>query len=316
MNRPVTHVFKNSLIVTDISSQMSQIEHRIFPIANTEKIVLQEGIIYFQYFSHFLFFLELTTFELHSDLEAEFINEKTRLFLFMMLQGKIAFSTHEGLPIISVEKNTCYATYNRKGRFHYTLPKGNHRFFYICPRTAWMGRNESFYPRIGQFLKSMKTDRKLFGHMSSCVINNNLHDLLTQLFTLKNSDQIQFESIILRTIKDIIHQYQILLDTKYSQRVYLIKEYIDKNYKEYIDNELLASHFFITIKTLIRTFRQEFGISPYSYIISVRMEYAKRLITIENLPLSQVYRLVGYSDIQSFRRQFKHYFGIPPSKSF
>ncbi|MEI2273566.1 AraC family transcriptional regulator [Sphingobacterium sp. ML3W] len=316
MQRTIKHIFQNKVLLTDLTEQISQHGSYLLPFGNTERIILEEGVIYIKYFSNYLFYLELTNYELHADLDAGFINEKTRLFLFMMLHGNITFSTVEGLPITSVGKDTCYVTYNRKSEFLYKLPKGNHQFFYICPKTAWLKSNLLFDPRIRDFLDSMKTNSKLFDHMSSCTINNHLHELLLQLFTLKNYKQIEFESNLLNIITTIIIQYQILLDTKFSQRAYLIKAYIDANYfNEHVDIKALASHFNITEKTIIRIFKNEIGITPYRYLLKVRLENAKRLIVTENMLPSQVYQQVGYSDLQSFRRQFKHFFGIPPSKA-
>lgn len=313
MRRTVKHIFKTRSVVTDIAEPEKLFGNHWLPYAQAEKIVFNEGTMLIQSFSHFLFFLELTKIELYSDLEAGFYNEKTRLFLFMMLKGNVSFFTKEGQPIIVAETDTCYATYNRNGEFKYKLLKGSHEFLYICPRTAWMGRNEEYYPRIGQFIHNMKTDRKLFGHMSTCTMNKDLQGSIKQFFSLKNSGQLDFEFSILRIVKSIINHYQSLLETKFSQRAYVIKDYLEEHFAELIDNKILSAHFFTTEKTLIKSFRKEFGITPYNYLISIRMERAKNLLQYEKLSPIQVYSKVGYSDFQSFRKQFKNYFGMPPS---
>ena len=233
----------------------------------------------------------------------------------MMLKGNISFFTKNGIPISQAEQDTCYATYNRKGEFIYLLPKGEHQFCYIMPRTAWLNRGIDLYPHIGQFLKSMKSDRALFGHLSPCKISQNIKIILDQMFSLKTANPIDLEVEIIKYIKAIIYQYQLLLDAKFSQRVYKIKNYIDLNFScEHLDNQKLANNFFTTEKTLIKTFKQEFGITPHSYLINVRMEKAKNLIMFENVLPFQVHLLVGYSDFQSFRKQFKKHFGLSPSQ--
>lgn len=314
MQRTVKHIFKTESVVTDVTKHITQLSNHRLSYAKAKKIILNEGTVLIQYFSHFLFFLELTSFELHRDLEAGFTNEKARLFLFMMLKGSIVFLTKEESPIIEAHENTCYATYNRKGGFLYNLPKGNHEFFYVCPRTSWLSQNDEYYPRIGEFLQSTKRDRKSFDHMSTCTIDQDMQDLLYQLFSLNNTHQITFESNILKVITSIIDHYQLLLDLRFSQRAYLVKDYLDTHYPEFIDNSLLASQFFTTEKTLIKTFKQEFGTTPHQYLISVRMEQARNLLLYEKLTPTQVYPKVGYSDFHSFRKQFKNYFGIPPSE--
>ncbi|OOG19619.1 hypothetical protein BWD42_06825 [Sphingobacterium sp. CZ-UAM] len=315
MLRSVQHVFNSPNVITDITGQLPNSCTIKLPYAKAEKIVFREGTMYNQYFSYFLFLLELTTIELHTDLEAGFINQKKRLFLFMMLQGKMSFFTEDGFPIITAEENTCYATYNRKGKFCYHLPKGTHQFFYIIPRTAWLERQDLNYPSIGQFLNSMNNDHKLYGHLSPFAIDVKMHDLLSQLFSLKETtDYTQLEIGLLKNIKAIINRYQLMLDKKYSSLVFNVQEYINKNYGDLqLNNKTLADHFFITVKTLIRTFKQEFDKTPYNYIVQVRMEQAKALIGTNKIAITEVFPLVGYSDFHSFRKQFKRYFGVSPS---
>jgi len=314
MRRTVKHVFKSKEVITDITGHLPNSCKTKLSYAKAEKIVFKEGYMYIQYFSHYLFLFEHITIELHSDLEAGYKNEKNRLFLFMMLKGKISFFTADSIPITQAEANTCYATYNRRGEFHYHLAKGSHQFCHIMPRTAWLGRDDTYYPRIGQFLRSMKSDRKLFGHMSPCTIDKGLHRLLEQLFDLNTDDLIELEISIIKSVKEIINHYQLLLDEKYASRVYLMKQYIDKNYTDiHLSNKTLADHYFTTEKTLIQTFKQEFGITPHNYLIQTRMEKAKSLIIIDKILPSQVYQHVGYIDFRSFRKQFKKHFGTTPS---
>ena len=315
MLRSVQHVFNSPNVITDITGQLPNSCATKLPYAKAEKIVFREGTMYNQYFSHFLFLLELTTIELHADLQAGFINQKKRLFLFTMLKGKMSFFTEDGFPIIKAEENTCYATYNRKGKFCYHLPKGTHQFFYIIPRTAWLERQYNNYPSIGKLLNSMNNDHKLFGQLSPFTIDRKMQDLLSLLFSLKETtDYTQLEIGLLKNIKAIINHYQLMLDKKNSNFVYSVQEYINVNYTDvHLNNKTLADHFFTTVITLIRTFKQEFGLTPYNYLVHVRMEHAKALICRTKIAITQIYPLVGYSDFQSFRKQFKKYFGVPPS---
>ncbi|MDR2269522.1 MAG: AraC family transcriptional regulator [Sphingobacterium sp.] len=317
MRRTVTYKFQSKASSFDITGNLPSFVQNILYYAKAEKIVFKEGVMLIQHYSHVLFYLELTTYELHADLNASYFNEKTRLFLFMMLKGNISFFAKNGLPISQAEQDICYATYNRKEEFLYFLPKGQHQFCYIMPRTAWLDTGTDQYSRLGQFLQSMKSDRTLFGHLSPCKINQSLQSLLGHIFSLKYENPIDLEFDLTKYIKATINQFQLLLDEKFSQRVYQIKEYIDQNFSSLnLDNKTLSSIFFTTEKTLIKTFRQKFGTTPHNYLTNVRMEKAKNLMIFEKIPPSRVFSFVGYSDFNSFRKQFKKYFGIPPSECF
>ena len=316
MRRTITYKFSSQAITTDISGYISDSFGKVLPFAKTQKIIFNEGIMYIQYFSHFLFFLELTTFVLHSDLKASYINDKKRLFLVMMLEGDILLTKKDNTPIFHANNNTCYATYNRKGEFHYFVAAGKTRFCYIMPRTAWLDRTKNHYPRIQQLLNRMKNDKALFGSLSPCRIDPNLHTLLKKIFNISTTNSVDLEIELTKCIKAVINQYQVLLDLKHSQRVYQIKEYIEKNHTVFhLNNKIIADIFFTTEKTLIKTFKQEFGITPYRYLMNYRMEKAKALIISDHISPSKVYSIVGYADFNSFSRQFKKHFGFPPSKA-
>ncbi len=315
MRRTVTYKFSSQAITADISGRISDSSGKVLPFAKTQKIVFQEGVMYIQYFSHFLFFLEFTTFVLHNDLKASYFNQKKRLFLIMMLEGNIFLSKEDGTQILQIENDTCYTTYNRKGEFHYSLATGRTSFCYIMPRTAWLDRAKGHYPHIEQLLTSMKKDKTVFGNLSPCRIDPTLHTLLEQMFNLTTTNPIDLEIELTKYIQAIINQYQFLLNLKYSQRVYQIIDYIENNYTVlHLNNKVIANLFFITEKTLIKTFKQEFGITPHYYLMNYRMEKAKTLLISDRICPSHVYPLVGYSDFHSFRRQFKKHFGFPPSK--
>lgn len=98
-------------------------------------------------------------------------------------------------------------------------------------------------------------------------------------------------------------------------RVYLIKEHMDQNYMDpNLTNQALMDKFYITERTLIDTFKDEFGETPHRYLINLRMQEAKRLLEIEKKTPTEASILVGYDNFRSFRIQFVKTFGFPPSE--
>ena len=63
---------------------------------------------------------------------------------------------------------------------------------------------------------------------------------------------------------------------------------------------------------LSRIFRRDTGMTVMDYLIKVRMEEARRLLSA-GLSVSRVAELVGYNDPFYFSKSFKKYFGIAPS---
>ena len=64
---------------------------------------------------------------------------------------------------------------------------------------------------------------------------------------------------------------------------------------------------------LVRQFKNRFGISPIAYLIKIRMEYAKKLLSESNLPVNEVASACGYNDPSFFNFYFKKTFKISPA---
>ncbi|TIC85381.1 helix-turn-helix transcriptional regulator, partial [Crenobacter intestini] len=55
--------------------------------------------------------------------------------------------------------------------------------------------------------------------------------------------------------------------------------------------------------------------SPLRYIKEIRLNKAKSLLVHEHLPINVVLEQVGYKSASQFSREFKEYFGHPPSEA-
>jgi AraC-like DNA-binding protein len=61
-----------------------------------------------------------------------------------------------------------------------------------------------------------------------------------------------------------------------------------------------------------RIFQEKFSTSPKTYLIQLRMEYAKKLLQSDQLPVNRVAELCGYYEPCHFSREFFRYTGISP----
>ncbi|MDL2302035.1 helix-turn-helix domain-containing protein [Lachnospiraceae bacterium OttesenSCG-928-D06] len=96
--------------------------------------------------------------------------------------------------------------------------------------------------------------------------------------------------------------------------VSLIKKYIDNHYTERISLSLLAKEFNIGISYLSTLFKKVYLISPNEYIIQLRIDRAKSLLSSNSeLSIKQTAELSGYTDPYYFSRLFKMSVGMTPS---
>lgn len=65
--------------------------------------------------------------------------------------------------------------------------------------------------------------------------------------------------------------------------------------------------------TLTRMFRRYLNTSPLSWVLAVRMDAAKELLTTTTLPMSQIARRIGIGDAYYFSRQFHRRTGLSPT---
>jgi AraC-like DNA-binding protein len=92
------------------------------------------------------------------------------------------------------------------------------------------------------------------------------------------------------------------------------KEYLDRNYREDGCIENAADISGISRRRFNDLFKNDFGITPNRYVTKQKVEYAKQLLCLKELSVSEISEICGFSDIYYFSRQFKNYIGITPSQ--
>lgn len=93
-----------------------------------------------------------------------------------------------------------------------------------------------------------------------------------------------------------------------------IQEYLQLHFREGLSLTILADIFNITPSYLSTIFHKEIG-EPYSkYLLRMRMETAKALLSNPNSKVQDVAIDVGFSSSKHFGTVFKSYFGMSPGE--
>ncbi len=93
-----------------------------------------------------------------------------------------------------------------------------------------------------------------------------------------------------------------------------IKNYISNNYGQNISLTALSKQFGISKFYLTRRFKEIYGKSAIEYLNSVRLERSKLFLKNNNLNISEVSELLGFSSVYVFSRFFKDHMGISPTE--
>ncbi|AWB85226.1 helix-turn-helix transcriptional regulator [Mycetocola zhujimingii] len=92
-----------------------------------------------------------------------------------------------------------------------------------------------------------------------------------------------------------------------------VRDRIDREYAKPLDVEGLARGAHLSAGHLSRQFRLAYGVSPYSYLMTRRIERAMALLRNSDLSVTEVCFSVGCSSLGTFSTRFTELVGVPPS---
>jgi AraC-like DNA-binding protein len=92
-----------------------------------------------------------------------------------------------------------------------------------------------------------------------------------------------------------------------------VRDRIDREYAQPLNVEALARGVHMSAGHLSRQFKLAFGESPYSYLMTRRIERAMALLRRGDLGVTEVCFTVGYASLGTFSTRFAELVGVPPS---
>ena len=96
-------------------------------------------------------------------------------------------------------------------------------------------------------------------------------------------------------------------------RLRRVRDRIDREYAQPLDVEALARDAHMSAGHFSRQFRRAYGESPYSYLMTRRIERAMALLRRGDLTVTEVCFEVGCSSLGTFSSRFSELVGMSPS---
>lgn len=96
-------------------------------------------------------------------------------------------------------------------------------------------------------------------------------------------------------------------------RLRRVRDRIDRDFEQPLDVEALARDAHMSAGHLSRQFRIAYGESPYSYLMTRRIERAMALLRRGDMSVTEVCFAVGCSSLGTFSTRFTELVGVPPS---
>jgi AraC family transcriptional regulator of arabinose operon len=114
-------------------------------------------------------------------------------------------------------------------------------------------------------------------------------------------------------MRELARRTRSQLPNPASDQMLEIRRAIDNNPGAYYSLKKLSRMACLSVTHFSSKFRTQFGTSPMSYLLAVRMRRARYYLHDRNLNIAEVGRKVGFSDPYHFSKQFKRHFGVSPA---
>lgn len=130
---------------------------------------------------------------------------------------------------------------------------------------------------------------------------------------------VMFESLARVFLAKLILKYGVTHDEQYafsrsftSAHYKKVFDYVARNFGKSIQVEDLAAQAGISTYHFSRLFKQAIGKSPHQFVISYRVEQAKKMLTSKEATMIDIAHSCGFSDQAHFSRIFKQVEGVSP----
>ena len=122
----------------------------------------------------------------------------------------------------------------------------------------------------------------------------------------KNSDLIAAMYLI-RLLTEIVLNVEGDHSIERAGYIQDIAQYIDENYDQDLDLDVLSKKFGVSKSYLPKRFKAQMGCTPTEYLSHVRVRVAKEMLRRTDDPVSEIARSVGISNVSYFIKLFKKY---------
>ncbi len=212
-----------------------------------------------------------------------------------------------------------YGTYEIGGKKHrlgpgdmYVLPKGLAHHYYADREDPW---SKIFFGVAGRGVDSLLRDYELhatyFYPDCECLeLFQNIND------GVKNKNTPTHDHVALK-----FHEMLIKLSNKvsrvkdsYSPSIRKTIEFLNNSVEIPVSMNDISKEAGKSSSHLSRKFRDEVGISPYEYLINLRMHLACRLLKMTSITIKQISETLCYADAYYFSNAFKKHSGVSPQQ--
>lgn len=106
----------------------------------------------------------------------------------------------------------------------------------------------------------------------------------------------------------------VSLSARDERRIGVVMRHIEANASDKLDLGALSGLAGMSKYHFLRTFRRHVGMTPYQYILSVRMRRAAVQLSLSSARISEIAFDAGFGDLSTFNNRFRQIFHTSPAK--
>ena len=213
----------------------------------------------------------------------------------------------EGCGTVSLGDNTFYP---QEGDTYF-LHQGMDQHYYSDKEKPW---KKYFINIYGDLAKKLIDSYALKGE---CYFPGlDIGDEMKKIIDVAGEEGVDHTGRIVGLLNEILFKMHqcVKIKSSHSDVAIEMRNFLDLQITQKFSIKDLANKVSKSPSHTIRIFREEFGITPYAYVLNKKIEYAKQLLINTNLPIKQIADDLKFADEYYFSNIFKEKTQITPGK--
>jgi AraC family transcriptional regulator of arabinose operon len=194
----------------------------------------------------------------------------------------------------------------------YMLMYGNDHYYYSDDVEPW---TKVWFNASGPLIENIM---RSYGMYDTVLLSKtNAYGYFERIINLCKSSQSpdlinHKASIVFHELIQYLYRITIDCSPDISTDAAVMRNHIDTHIAEDINISKLAELIYKSPSQALRIFKKEFGTTPYSYLLSQRLQQAESLLLNTNLLVKEIASRVGFTDEHYFSHIFRQKRGVTP----
>lgn len=228
--------------------------------------------------------------------------------LHFVLDGKGEF--FQGGYRTQLKKGDLFCLYPKKTHQYHTDPNHCLKMFWF----AFEGRQaQALLQRIGLSEHSPHVDGLISDKVKEIMVE--LENKFSDIKEMETLDRVSLiYSLFFHLSNEAVERNLIeeITSTNWLQKSI---EYMDIHYAEGISVTDVTKYIGLHRSYFTNSFTNKVGVGPFQYLLSLKMNKASQMLKKStNFSITEIALSLGYSDLYSFSRAFKNYYGMSPKE--